>query len=528
MLFVALVHGLLLANDGVFDGWIIYHMLVGGDWDSLHLLFTEIGLPHVAYVHWAMRLFPDVVFGYRLVVFLSILGSAVIVYDLIARSRMLGGGEAALVAAAFASFPGYQSTVALSTMPYSLLYFVFFIGAWIAIAGFGFAKRTLGIARVGVGVSRVVSLALLYFSFAMQSLLVFHFAFLAFWWLLESRQRDGRPDPDVPRTEPFLLRKLDYILLPFLFFGIRMAYFAPSGLGTNYNKVTFDVVSWLSAAGIFVLVTMYQILESIAALNANALSLVVGAILVYGAYRGFGRAVECDAGGGARASTSGLLAFGVAVFVAAITPYAVVGKYPSPTGWSTRHAILVGLPVGILLVGVARVVGERFGERTHRVAKVAVGLVCLGFALKMIAVYGNYQVRWIKDRSVMLQLAEKGEGGGYSTYFVDDRFDAGAVPYEESDFAGMFKEVWHDETRLGVLRGQDAVPMRGDAYKRIFLQSAYDANGKQARMTILPGRVEAPVRALKRYYFYRVTGNQTRMRRLLEDFVVVQVRPRVD
>ena len=77
-----LCHGLLLLNDGTYwDDWLLKSYLVESNWDALHDMATEMGLPILAHFFWTLTLTGLLGF-YKFIAFLSILFSAFLVYRL--------------------------------------------------------------------------------------------------------------------------------------------------------------------------------------------------------------------------------------------------------------------------------------------------------------------------------------------------------------------------------------------------------------------------------------------------------------
>jgi hypothetical protein len=98
--------GLLLLNDGIYwDGWPMYMMPRDGNREDLLRYFVEAGLPMRAYMHYAIGSFPGIVFGYKLVSFLAIAVSSLVIYRICDESGSLRRWESLPAAIYPSPFP---------------------------------------------------------------------------------------------------------------------------------------------------------------------------------------------------------------------------------------------------------------------------------------------------------------------------------------------------------------------------------------------------------------------------------------
>ncbi len=222
-------HGLLLLNDGVYwDGWIVYSAYhLDKDWQSLALWFSQYGTPWLAYLHAAMGFCPAVLLGYRLLVFAALTVSSVLVYRIGVVSRYLTAEEALAVALLSLSYPADQAAVTIITMPYHLFYMVFLVGVLLALL----AERMLAPSRL---VWRIAALACFFASFTVASLLVFYMGFLLLL-MAYARSLHGLSLREALLRIP--LRRLDFVLLPFLYWFIKNTWFAAYGTYATYNQI---------------------------------------------------------------------------------------------------------------------------------------------------------------------------------------------------------------------------------------------------------------------------------------------------
>ncbi len=167
-----LAHGLLLLNEGIYsDDYLYVTYLIKRDWNALFSLFDQTGRPLLALMHWPFTIFPDIIFGYKVVIFVLIFLSALLVYSICKRSGYLSQNESLLLAVFSMTFPANQFFVAIGMSSYYILYTLYLLAAYLDIVSLG-EKRSR---RVWLFAGSVI---LFFFSFTLSSLLVFYYGYL--------------------------------------------------------------------------------------------------------------------------------------------------------------------------------------------------------------------------------------------------------------------------------------------------------------------------------------------------------------
>jgi hypothetical protein len=202
------------------------------------------------------------------------------------------------------------------------------------------------------------------------------------------------------------------------------------------------VVEGLRAVREFVLNGMLaQLMQSVFTLREPwtlaAVAIVAGVVYL-------GRRKSLPAPTGAVAG----VAFGAVGVALAVLPYAAVGKYPSVHGWDTRHDLLVGLPMAVLLVSLVRLVAPTGVAATIGAGVLVAVAVC--FASATIEDYALIQARWAGDRAVMAELAANSGSAPYSVYWVGDSAPGPQDYYRFYEWSAMFERVYGDQSRIGL------------------------------------------------------------------------------
>ena len=167
-----LAHGLLLLNEGIYsDDFLYVTYLIKRDWNALFSLFDQTGRPLLALMHWPFTIFPDIVFGYKVVIFVLIYLSSLLVYSICKRSGYLSQNESLLLAVFSITFPANQFFVAIGMSSYYILYTLFLLAVYLDVLSLG--KQ--GNIRL---ILFFCSLTFFFFSFTLSSLLVFYYGYL--------------------------------------------------------------------------------------------------------------------------------------------------------------------------------------------------------------------------------------------------------------------------------------------------------------------------------------------------------------
>jgi hypothetical protein len=192
--------------------------------------------------------------------------------------------------------------------------------------------------------------------------------------------------------------------------------------------------------------------------------------------------------------------------------------------------LLLGLPVALVVVAIARILFSSFKTGFQKAGWVFLSTLLLAFSFATISHQVGWQARWVKDRSVMVNLAQLDGAGKYSVYWIDDRYILGGEDfYRFYEWSSMFKKVWGDETRIGLdiryYTDKDFQDFEPYFTKRYNL-GEFHPGGRQAALIIRQGaRPRSEVGLVARYYFHRFLRPR-RMAEFLAGVTQVEVNPK--
>jgi hypothetical protein len=409
-----LLHGLLLLNDGLYvDGWLYYVYLSEPRWDLLAELLAQQGIPQVLLLFRLLSLFPDFLFAYKVIAFLSILISGWCVYAIAGELGYTGEFENLFLAVFTMSFPAYQYAVEISHLWNIVPYALFFAGWFLAL-------RALRAARDGATTRHLVlhigALLLLAASFMNGSLLVYYGGFLILYLIHLSRIK-AQPLPAF--VIHAITRHPDFVLLPFAFWLVTTLTLSREGVFASYNQFSpaslFAFGAWWQYLRDGVLVQFARSVRLVPMLPA--LIITAGVLILGARFRLESRPFLAP-----HVRARALAVFGFALLFLALLPFIAVGKLPEPYGFNTRVTLLTGLPIAILLLALIRAAFALDDRTLHRSGFIALTLLFTAFWLAQMDSYLLWQARWVKEQSILANLPALDTLEEYDILYVDDRF----------------------------------------------------------------------------------------------------------
>lgn len=458
-----IVHGLLLLNDGVYwDGWMhVYWPIQENDWDTLYWTFDRWGYPIRAYQHWLVGHLPSLIFGHKLFTFLSIFLCALLVHHIGSKSGYLTRRESLFVALLSMVYPAYQVAFELIMMPYNLSYVFFLLGV---LGMLHLRESSSWLLRIG-------TLAALVFSFWIYSFLPFYFGFLLLIFMLEWGSLPFRQ-----AVLRFLWRWPDFILFPFIFWAALRVFFVQGNpAAENYYTPQLSTQYFYSAMSFLQNGVIAQVNAAFGLLIDSPIALLGCAAVLVWFYRDYET----------RPFSLRLVGFGVVLLGLGMLPYITLNFYPLEEGWETRHALLLGLPMAVLCVGLARLI-------PRKLSTVLLALLVIVFSLLTLHRSLGWQVRWIKDRSIVYDLQQQPEAQDISLFWVDDQHPLGNnVPYVRHEWTSIMRMAWGGDTRIGLPASYEPTSALYDPAMSARFEEEYSGDlnrqGCQAILEVRPG-----------------------------------------
>lgn len=428
----SLSYGMMLFNQGIFwDDWCFYGQdkvfinsfmirLFGPMYGSL--LGTSIyylqSLPHVMLIT-------------RTIVFLSFLFSALLVNSILKNIKELDSLSRFFIVVFFAVFPVNTVKIGLVNLHYGIQYLMFFIGFWL-ITNYVLNKSKI--------IARIVAIFAFYMSFFVGSFLVFYsllIIYIVYW--------EKKNLASIKSIIQYILKYLDLLLLPVVFWIIKVSYFTPFGLFKNYNRVTLDGIvygfKW-SFLG------FYTSLIEVVLLSFEHLSFIsiILAVLLSGILlkKKFGDRDSAE-------HIKYLFVFGIFAFFIAVFPYFVVYRLPRINNLESRHQMLVPLGASFIIYFGFKFLFDKLNIKKP----IQIFLISVAVCLMVETNFKNcleYQADWYKQLSLIENVKDNEIVKKHQIFLFQDNtleLNAKQRTYRFFEYTGMMKYVFGDETRFG-------------------------------------------------------------------------------
>lgn len=517
-----IVHGLLLLNDGIYwDDWLWVTALKGKNWSIIYSVGFERGVPFDSYFNWFFSYFKNIELAHRSVAFISILFAAGLIYAICNKLRILNKTDSLFIALISMVYPAFQTQMLLCTTNYLFYYMLFLIAVLVAfksVTALSFTKYIL----------RFASWIFFFISFSHGSLLVYFWGFVIIILLY---LHDFKIDNIKKVFFNTVTRIIDYILLPFTYWTARKILFPPYGHYADVYKFVFSPEKWFLNLALFLYNGVYRqfnaALVKLITQPGLWLFVLLGVLFWYAKFKG--DTVHPSETSETLAKPQFLLAYGFLLMGLGMLPYIAVGYYPTLTGWSTRHSLLLALPIALMLVALAHILFRRPEGGLSHIGWIFLTTLLLAFSIATVSNYIGWQARWVKDRSVMVNLARLDGDRDYSIYWVNDQYNFGGEKYRFYEWSSIFKLIWGEEKRIGYdLIYPDSNRKFPEWHNRVSIElynlGKFDPDGRQATLNIYGRYNGSVIGLLGQYYYYRFLHPQ-RMYDFLIGVTEVNVLP---
>lgn len=401
-----IAHGgiLLIPNAIYWDDWVLWSL----DSSGLIDFAKEWGafLKLTGYMNIAMLSIGPYI--YRVLTFLLIFSSGVFLYRILQLQSWITKSSQLLIVMLYLVTPLYAARVSLSVFIYTLCLF-FFFGAWFLI-----------------GKNRFFSLLSFFLSFNTQSLLVFYMLPILDWYFREHK------DYNFPQIIKWSVRHIDYLVLPFVWFILKITFFKPFGFYEGYNE-QYGLINLIKAP-------VLQLLD-IFNLNMSLGFVLVGIVFSLLVCRFCGLYQESRPGNG---QTKMNYVIGFIALISGLFPYWILGHVPTFTEWSSRHQLLMPLGVAILLSAIIVSCVDKYGRI------LLVLIITVSFAINWYN-YAWFFIDWNKQNRLVSFLVKSEDVASAKLIVFEDRAkNALSREYRFYEWNGLMKMATGDETRFGI------------------------------------------------------------------------------
>jgi hypothetical protein len=347
-LFYLIAHGglLFIPNALYWDDWIAYQSTS----EFIYKFVSHLGSALNINAHILIIMSMIGLWAYKLLTFAFFFLAGLLLNLILKKYKNICAEDRFFITIIFLIAPFNIARLCNSVFQYSLSYFIFFL-AWYLLGRY-----------------RLLTLALFFISFNTNSLLFFYLL-----PIMDYFYRNGAFD-DFKSLIRVIIKNIDFLLLPIIFYIIKIIYYQPYGEYENYNKIVnfseFFNAPYNQINDIFRFLSNLKLIDSIIYIP------VIIYLLKLNLFNAKNESSNCSLM---------LVIIGLFAFVLASFPYWLAGHTPTFNGWESRHQLLQPLGFALLVVGILNMSFDKKYIFNSTLKHIIIGLI--------ISISINFQFR---------------------------------------------------------------------------------------------------------------------------------------
>lgn len=430
LFFLYLISNLLLLSNhsGVYwDGWVI----VNQDKSTLISLFTQI--QHGIKGNFALYLLDigNGIYSFRLFLIFSVFAIGILVYLILQNIKELDRKAIFFIVLFFMILPLNSGAVSISIIPFIFPVLIFYLAFYFLTI---YLKNRIFFLRI-------IALTLFFLSFSTNSILVFYFLIFLYIYYFEFKLDTKF---FVNKIGSLVLKYIDFIMLPFLYFIYKVIYLKPTGLYVGYNSLSLSNIP--KAIKIIFKNLDNSFIEVIIKSLYSTLSIWPLVFLIIFLISKKINFIFSDV------NYKLFFYIGLLLSIMAIFPYAVVGKNAELESWNSRFQLL--LPLGLSLIfyfGI--IILKKISNLNNKTTSVLLLFLVFMFISKNV----SDQYKALKDSFYSISIIENMKKNliikNNTTFIVNNEIKSSLLYNREPiyyELNGMMKKAFNDKKRLAM------------------------------------------------------------------------------
>lgn len=416
---------LLLNYNGIYwDDWALFNH----DFDAINSQFSQnIGAAGIIASYLHLSLLGLGVYIYRILTVFLLFLSGWLVFKILKTIVYFTKKDIYFLTIFFLLAPLYSAKVALIDFPYTLFTTIFFIA---------FYLLSKNMYELNI-IKRILILGIFFFSFLVNSLLVFYAIVLIYmFYMLYSYENNFFKNLFI-----FIKTKNDFILLPVVFFVVKSIYFVPTGIYTDYNSIKLSKVLSVDAFyKTFELNFIDPIVTSLLLIKPFIILLVV--LFIFGLFLRQNNHMQ--------KKDLYLFGFGFLAFFLGAFAYIAVGKIPSLYNWASRLQVLLPLGFSFMLYYGIQIIFNLLNFK-EIIKLFTYFILFLSFMTFHIKEQIKYNIDWMYQQSIIENFKINEIIKNNSTFIVKNELGDKLVDSRRLGFYqlnGMAKVAFGDDKRF--------------------------------------------------------------------------------
>jgi hypothetical protein len=422
---------LLLNYNGIYwDDWALH----GHSFETINNMFLE-AVGNAAYptslLHYSLLNTFNGVIGYRLLTIGLLFLSGIFIYKILKNIGSLSNEDRFFIVLFFLIAPLYSAKVALIHFPYTFYITIFFFALYLLSK----SLNALGI------IKRIFILFLFFTTFLVNSLIVFYGIVLIYIFYIKYFTDAKHLHKDF---FVFCKQNIDFIILPIVFFMIKLIYFVPSGLYAGYNKIGFgNILNFDLYEKTFNLSFIEPLAVSLKNISPSLIILFIVFFLLSNIF--FRQNNEMK-------NNIFFFILGVIIFFLGAFPYIAVNKIPQLNGWHSGHQLLLPLGFSFILYFGIIIITVLFNFKKI-INYIVFFILSISFLVFQIEDGISYNIDWLYRQSIIENFKNYNIIKENNTFIVKVNLNKKLAKNRTLgflEFNGMAKKSFNTEERFFV------------------------------------------------------------------------------
>jgi len=423
---------LLLNTNGIYwDDW----TLINSSHEAINSQFSQatgvfIGTI-ITSLHEGLLSVGNGIFIYRILTFALYFLVIVFVFSLLKQVKELSRRDRFWIVLLFAVAPLNSAKIALIDFPFGLFLSIFFLAFYVLSIYLKKKNQFL----------RFLILILFFISFVINSLLVYYALPLLYIFYIKYKDTS---DTFLNKIKFFIMENIDFIVLPILFFVVKLNYFKATGLYASYNSLGFASIL---KAPVGILVSFYT---SLVDPISQSFSLFYYFWIVPLFFIIFYKSKEAIEESEIENNNYMFLYLGIILYVLAVFPYAAVGKIPGLNGFDSRHQLLIPLGFTFIVYFIVKIISSKL-QLKYYTREVILNFIIVAFVSQSIYSNYKYKLDWFYQVAMEEQMKESTLIRDHSTFSMDVKLHGMLANNRNISFYehnGRLKKVFGEDSRL--------------------------------------------------------------------------------
>jgi hypothetical protein len=367
-----------------------------------------------------------------------------------------------------------------------------------------------------------VSIILFFWSFNANSILVYYFGFIFFKFFLEIND----DLTNIINMKYFFINVL-YLLIPFIFWIIKEKYTPRHGYYLKYNRIQINPIKIIMGIAHSIRYSLESaIIDPLLFIIKSRLILVIlTLILIFNYFFVFDFRVDY-------LSSVKITIAGFGLFILAVIPYILVNQPINDNGWTTKNAMLIHLPSGMIIYGISS-----FIINDSKMFQAFLLFYLISTSIYNIRNSLYYLSVFIKDYSWLYKVKISEDLKGIKIFQIIDEHDLkgdfsnSGQDYKSAYLFYMFDWIWKtDLSRFGIWELEPKGLYSGKFLLNTFekttipyLLSEVKIDSRQGRVIIKNNsKISFYIISFK-YILAKITKNKEKLRLLLDDVTDIEV-----